>query len=317
MTVTFSVVVVTGVTGWPPNVKRSVVAQLTTADELIIVASGDDSPLAVSAAAVRLPRATGTSTTVGRRLGAAAATRDIVVFIDDDVTLEANWFERIRTAYASENVAGAAGRLCANGENDGDDDSSEIGRVLADGRLTRNFAAQVGRSVEVDHLPAECFSVRRRVLEAVGGYDDRYGDTGRFAETDIALRARRRGFRLLFVPAASGSRPTPHCRDTLRRAYLIRRGHALMLSRVFGWGQRTGYYLAGALREQRPRLVEAAMLITPYWGRADGSRRPLRRRLQAPLPLLRAAFETAGLISGFSAGVWQVTARISGHNGAC
>ncbi|HEY5224726.1 MAG TPA: glycosyltransferase [Microbacteriaceae bacterium] len=317
--VTFSVVIATRNLNWSTAGVASVAAQLTPSDELIVVLPAGATTDAAGAAAdcpVRFVHTDGAaSVTRSRRIGAEAASKDVVAFIDDDITLENGWFEQLGAAYDEAGVAGVAGRLCDAAQAEDRTGGGGIGRVLADGRVTQNFAVDPGRPVEVDHLPAASLSFRRSVLQAVGGLDDDYPDAGRFAEIEAALQTRRRGGRLLFVPTAVATRrpaeqradqPTPHPtgRPSIRnQLYLARRSQAMMLARVFGLGPHTNYYLAGVVRNQRVRLIEAVMLTTPYWGRADGSRRPLRRRLEAPIPLGYAIAELGGVVAGMWATV--------------
>ena len=103
---------------------------------------------------------------------------------------------------ADPGVAAVGGRA-RNGqpgeENEGVD---KIGKLLPNGRLTGNFAANPGRSVEVDHLLGANMSVRLSVVRELGGIRDFYPGTCLREETDIALRMRRAGHRILFLPDA-------------------------------------------------------------------------------------------------------------------
>lgn len=244
---------------------------------------------------------------VARDAAAAASVGEILAFLDDDVIVNPEWLERIRDVYADPAVAAAGGRLDHTVQGEALRGLGDVGRILADGRLTRNFAADPGRIIEVDHLPAVALSFRRSAWEAIGGLSRRFPDDGRYAEAEACLHVRHAGGRLLFVPAAIGSAPAPEIppygRSDPRALYRLRRAHMAMLVGVYGPGAGlVRHYAATTVREQRRRVVEAAMLTTPYWGRADGTRRPLRRRLDAPLPLGYAVAEIAGLAAGIVTG---------------
>ncbi|GAB6859012.1 glycosyltransferase family 2 protein [Microbacterium xylanilyticum] len=286
-------------------------SQATTADEVIVVDARGS--LAAPARITDVPgvriirRDPAPSLADARLAGAVAATGDVLALVDDELVVDPDWLDHLRETFADPRVVAAGGRVREGRDGEAALGVGDIGRLLPNGELTRNFAADPGRTIEVDHLPTANFAVRRAAWDAVGGLDVRFPDAGRFAETDLALRLARAGGRLLFVPAAAGSLPDaekrPYGRSDPRALYLRRRCHAAMLAGVAGpFAPIVRHYAATTVRAQRMRLVEAAMLTTPYWGRADGTRRPLRRRLDAPLPLGYAVAEISGLIAGIVAG---------------
>ena len=290
---------------------HAVSAQMPPADELVVVVASGDPRVAVSVGALPgvhlLLRAPADSLTTARRAGAAATARHIIAFLDDDVIVEPGWLERIRAGYIDREVAAVGGRVQEGVDGEAARNAGDIGRLLPNGRLTRNFGADPRKPIEVDHLPAGNLSFRRVAWDAAGGLDTRFPDAGRYAEAALCLRIGHAGGRLLFDPSAVGSTPMPtprpYGRSDPRVLYRLRRCHMAMLVGVYGrLAPLVRRYAATTLREQRLRLVEAAMLTTPFWGRADGTRRPARRRLDAPLPLGYAVAEIAGMIAGLVIG---------------
>lgn len=177
-------------------------------------------------------------TATSRAIGMASVTADIVAFIDDDAYAEPEWLEELVLRYVD--GVGAVGGRARNGlpgeESEG---IHEIGMLLPDGRLTGNFAADPGRDVDVDHLLGANMSVRRDVVEALGGIHDHYPGTCLREETDIALRMGQAGYRLVYTPAAvvrhvGGTYAKGHRFDT-RYKYFGARNHMVLLAHNLGF----------------------------------------------------------------------------------
>ncbi|WP_425562000.1 glycosyltransferase family 2 protein [Microbacterium kribbense] len=295
---------------------RAVAAQTATRDDILLVGSGSDALMQLISEfpnARLVPAPLEATVSERRRLGARTATRDIVAFLDDDLVVDAGWLAALREAAADVAVAAFCGPVRVGRTPVGVTyRTNEIGRMLADGRLTGGFDLDPGQPVDVDDVPSANYAVRRTDLDAVGGIDARFPDAGRYADTDLAVRLRLAGRRIMYIPEAAGARPTPpHRRVSLRSLYQRRRAHMTMLAaRVGVFSPTARYYAAGVLRDQRQRLREAAVLTTAYRDRADGTRRPWRRRLDAPVPVAAAAMEMAGIVAGAVQGTrWRHASR--------
>ena len=241
-----------------------------------------------------------------RQIGFAAATGDIVAFIDDDAYVDPDWLDELRKPYADPAVVGVGGRASNGIEGEETKGLGEIGRLLPDGRLTGNFGADPGRVIEVDHLLGANMSFRRSALEAIGGIRGNYPGTCLCEESDISLRLKRAGGTLVFQPAAlvrhvaapytSGGK-----RFDRRYLYYARRNHIVLLARVYGWSHPlVRRYVLSTIRAQSDYVWEMLVRFGPRM--ADGSRRPLGRRITSPVILTRAVAELAGLVAGFPAG---------------
>lgn len=164
---------------------------------------------------------------------------EIVSFLDDDVVLRAGWQRGVMAAFADPDVQAVGGRTC-NGIPGEERYELQIGRLLEDGTLTAGFAAEVTAPVAVDHGIGANMSFRRSVLAELGGFRDDYPGTALREDTDIFLRVRALGGRVLFTPlAAVDHRPAPHVRgarfDTRYKLY-ARRNHIVLLAREGGIG---------------------------------------------------------------------------------
>lgn len=218
-----------------------------------------------------------------RNVGARRASGDILIFLDDDVEPDARLVECHARHYSDPRVMGVAGRI--RGGYDEAPAGRAVGRLRRwDVKIFRNFDCDTAGDVE--HLPGGNMSMRRAVLEAVGGFDSSYGGSSVGEETDFSLRVRAKlgkdvVFR--FDPEAwlfHNHLPTGGCRSKTFREWLFWNGHNVMLFalRHGSWGaapvvvlQRALRFLAFAIEHGDPPLVGIGLL-----GVARGVSRHLR-----------------------------------------
>jgi len=238
------------------------------------------------------------STATSRAIGLAATTGDVVAFLDDDAFAEPTWLAELVSRYGDPRVAAVGGRARNGQPGEETEGLDEIGLFLPNGRLTGNFAADPGGDVDVDHLLGANMSVRRDVVEALGGIHDHYPGTCLREETDIALRMRRAGYRIVYAPSAVVEHVAgPYARgrrfDT-RYKYYGARNHVVLLGRTVGLGDpRTRRYVKSAVLEIAADLKASAMAI----GNPEKGTMTLKVRGIAG-GVLRAAAKTAGLTVG-------------------
>jgi GT2 family glycosyltransferase len=178
-------------------------------------------------------------TATSRAIGIEGAGEDIVTFIDDDAYAEPDWLERLLEPYADPDVAAVGGRARNGQPHEEGEGIGQIGLLLPDGRLTGYFAAVPDRPVEVDHMLGANMSVRSEVIRELGGIRDFYPGTCLREETDIALRMRRKGMRIMYTPFAVvehvGGRYARGRRFDSRYRYFGARNHVVLLTSTLGW----------------------------------------------------------------------------------
>ncbi|WP_069387941.1 glycosyltransferase family 2 protein [Cellulosimicrobium cellulans] len=250
------------------------------------------------------------TTPESRQMGFAVARGDVVAFVDDDAYVAPDWLDELLAPYADPDVVAVGGRADNGIPGEERAGLDRIGRLLPDGRLTGYFAADPGRPVEVDHLLGANMSFRREALAAIGGIRGNYPGPCLCEESDISLRLRAIGGRLVYAPRAlvrhmAAPYGTGGRRFDLRYLYYARRNHVVMLVRNFGWRDpMVRRYARTTLRAQTDYLWAVRSRLGPTM--ASGSPRPLGRRVTAPVILSRAAAELSGLVAGVPAAVTAV-----------
>jgi len=180
--------------------------------------------------------------TASRNIGLKRATGEIIAFLDDDAFAHPGWLASLKSTYTDDTV-GAVGAVGGRALNNQPDEASvgmtEIGRFRPNGDLAGNFAADPGRVIEVDHVMGCNMSFRRQVVARLGGFREDYpGISGVREDSDMCMRVKRLGYRILFSPDAcvdhiSAPQATGSRFDS-RYAYYLQRNHLCLLVRNFG-----------------------------------------------------------------------------------
>jgi GT2 family glycosyltransferase len=183
-------------------------AQPYTRKELIVVDSSpnDESEQVIASySGVRCVRLRGQRNNMpqARNAGLAIASGDICAFIDDDSMVRQGWLEALLDAYVDETVGAVGGRIISMPAPYSEQEHGTPHLLVSsDGRVTAKGAGLVSSElVEVDHLTGCNMSFRRAALEQVGGFDPGYTLTNLREETDLCVRVKRAGWRIVFQPA--------------------------------------------------------------------------------------------------------------------
>lgn len=178
------------------------------------------------------------SLTLSRNIGLRSATGEIVAFVDDDAYTDAYWLENLILPYADAAVGAVGGRALNNQPGEESTGVTEIGRLYSDGILTGNFAADPGMVIETDHIIGCNMSFRRSLLASLGDFRCDYPGTEVREETDLCLRIRKTGMKIVFQPTAIVTHiAAPQAvgkRFNTRYTYYHERNHLQLLVRHFG-----------------------------------------------------------------------------------
>ncbi|MFH2022022.1 MAG: glycosyltransferase [Patescibacteria group bacterium] len=161
-----------------------------------------------------------------RDLGWRKAQGEIVSFIDDDVLLDKDWAKNLVAIFHKHpEVGGVSGptivpeHLLKNrlifwwyGRRDLlaklwvklllDNRPMDVGKITQHGWWSpgSNFKSCLKNKglIEVDYLEACNMSLRRQLIEQVGGFDLKFAGTSEWCELDLAMRIKKLGYRLVW-----------------------------------------------------------------------------------------------------------------------
>lgn len=140
-----------------------------------------------------------------RNVGISLASGGVVVFLDDDVVVHEDWLSCLTEPYVNDGVGGVGGRVVPYGRSEKfyvKTNRAEVGKVFKSGLVIGNFDVPLSVAIEVDSLIGCNVSFRRDALVEVGGFDENYLGTGYRDDTDVCMRIRRLGYKLMYQPKA-------------------------------------------------------------------------------------------------------------------
>ena len=136
--------------------------------------------------------------TVARNIGIIRAKGEIIAFLDDDAIADENWIKQIKTNYNNAKRGAVGGkviedRLLRRHQKD----TTLVGKISKTGKLINNF--DLGKEkIETDHIKGTNMSFTKKKLIEIGGFDNLYGGRAYREETDVCLRLKKRGYKIIF-----------------------------------------------------------------------------------------------------------------------
>ena len=186
---------------------------------------------------------------LSKNMGIENAKGNIIAFLDDDSIIQEGWLGACLDSYHNVGIGGAGGIIIDINAPKEIYGTNEIGKIAFDGTRIGNFDKDPGKVIEVDHLRGCNMSFRKDVLEKISGFDLNYTGSNVLEETDLSIRVKKAGFKILFNPAMKVIH-TSAPREivfrevfTLRREFYIARNSTYFMLVNFGFVRTFAYML--------------------------------------------------------------------------
>lgn len=229
-----------------------------------------------------------------KNTGMTYASGDIIAFIDDDSMVLPGWLETVVDIHRDDTIGAAGGRVLRQPIPYCDQESGSPRMIVKpSGRVVWEGAELVSKErVDVDHLISCNVSFRRDALEQVGGFDPNYTITSLREETDICLRVKKAGWRLVFEPAMAVIHYSARS-----RGYFLRRPVVQYSS------GRNSVYFAIKQCGLNPRTFVDQMIVEPGASFAEVSS-------LATMFIVGAVAQAVGRVVGFGVGLaWLMSGQ--------
>ena len=140
-----------------------------------------------------------------RNVGISVTRGNVVVFLDDDVVVDRKWSKYLIKPYEDSRVGGVGGRVITYGKPKDyyiKVKNRVVGKVFDNGLVLGNFDTPLQYPTKVDSLIGCNMSFRRDLLLKAGGFDENFKGNCFRDDTDICLRVRKLGYKLIYQPKA-------------------------------------------------------------------------------------------------------------------
>lgn len=154
------------------------------------------------------------STSKAKNFGAKKAKGDFLLFLDDDVVIKKglinNHLKNFKNTNfrrcnrktplgCKRNIGAVAGRVMTTGQKI-EEDRKDVGRITFLGSFTDGFSSKIKQEVDTVIGCNACF--RKDVFEKLNGFDEQFSGNAMREESDLSLRARKLGYKIIFEPKA-------------------------------------------------------------------------------------------------------------------
>jgi GT2 family glycosyltransferase len=155
----------------------------------------------------RIPLAGAFNFSRANNLGAAAASGDLLVFLNNDTEIMSDdWLDHL-VYYAQQQDVGAAGALLVYEDETVQHAGVVLGMRGTADHVMRGFprdldgyAGSLACAHEVSAVTAACMIMRKSLFVEIGGFNEHYFTA--YQDLDLCLRLRSRGLRIIYTPRA-------------------------------------------------------------------------------------------------------------------
>lgn len=278
---------------------NSLLASERLPDEILVVARADDE---ATKEALDATASNGRSGPHVRRVlvqepghvppiiaGAGAATGDVVAIIDDDITVPPGWLSKLARHFEDPWVGAVGGGNIVPGAPP-PAPKKNAGQLTWFGHHSGNIASVREGGVREVVTVMECNWAWRRELLTSLDFDPvlNFDDASMYG-LDLCLQARRRGFRILYDPAAAALHhmaprdPSLDRADRPRRSFSYGRNYTYIMLRQLPWARRVPFLIWWFLIGERGATGVATAIWDKLVTRTETGAPPLGLATRAKL----------------------------------
>lgn len=140
----------------------------------------------------------------GNNLGIKNATGEIIILLNDDTTVKPDWIDAIVKVFNEDKKVGIVGCKILYPDKK---TIQHAGGIVRKNGLTEHIGngeldcGQYDSLKEVDYVTGAAIAFRKELIETLGLLDEKYYPIY-FEETDYCFRARKLGYRVVYLPQA-------------------------------------------------------------------------------------------------------------------
>lgn len=169
--------------------------------EIIVVSQGEKVNLAntLKNLPIRFVFLSKPSTTHAMNVGVRRAKGDLILFLDDDVIVRKGLIENHVKNFRDSVVPATCGRVITSGQSV-EPGHRRVGRVGPLGGVSGGFSSTIWQEVDTVIGCNTCW--RKSVYKKLGGMDEQFTGNAIRLESDLSLRAKTAGYKIIFEPKA-------------------------------------------------------------------------------------------------------------------
>jgi GT2 family glycosyltransferase len=214
-------------------------------------------------------------------LGIAKAKGDVIVFFDDDCVVHKGCVIQHLKNYIDPSVACVVGRVNTRGQPV-EPAHRNVGTLSFWGKFNDGYSSSIRQ--DIDAAIGCNMSVRKRMLGKVGGLDKRFTGPALRYESDLSLRLKDEGFRIIFDPKAVVTHLRVGTGGTRKTEGRMRWFYHFFSNETYFFLKHRPVWVVPVILLTRweyiarcmfgfGREVSARSLFTPFAGMADGVRK--------------------------------------------
>lgn len=138
------------------------------------------------------------STSKAKNYGVKRAKGKYILFLDDDVIAKKRLIRNHLKNFENKNICAVVGKCVTVGQKV-EPERKNIGRISFLGKFTDGFTSSIRQ--EVDTVIGCNAFWRKDVLDKINGFDERFTGNAMREESDLSLRAKKLGFKIIYDPS--------------------------------------------------------------------------------------------------------------------